>query len=242
MHLNQMQVQMQMSTIQMQVQMQMRPPRGIQMQVQMQMRPPRGIQIQVQMQMPHLHLQVQMHLHLNTSLIPIETYTYIYNIYDSHQYLFLFRQTTVEKSDDVVRVRNVNIFSRHLLLADQSRATVLTLPTMHCQSPANNLEATHKQRHQFIFMHFVAFSKLHAVSNIIDIYAWKFSGSKISAYFLPSNTYMTSLPERQTNKSIPHVMALNGVEQYLKLSAQPYGQPNAKYVHFCTCTRYLMCT
>ena len=29
---------------------------------------------------------------------------------------------------------------------------------------------------------------------------------------------------------------------YLKLSAQPYGQPNAKYVHFCTCTRYLMCT
>ena len=24
----------------------------------------------------------------------------------------------------------------------------------------------------------------------------------------------------------------------LKLSAQPYGQPNAKYVHFCTCTRY----
>ena len=28
----------------------------------------------------------------------------------------------------------------------------------------------------------------------------------------------------------------------LKLSAQPYGQPNAKYVHFCTCTRYLMCT
>ena len=30
--------------------------------------------------------------------------------------------------------------------------------------------------------------------------------------------------------------------KYLKLSAQPYGQPNAKYVHFCTCTRYLMCT
>ena len=30
--------------------------------------------------------------------------------------------------------------------------------------------------------------------------------------------------------------------QPLKLSAQPYGQPNAKYVHFCTCTRYLMCT
>ena len=29
---------------------------------------------------------------------------------------------------------------------------------------------------------------------------------------------------------------------FLKLSAQPYGQPNAKYVHFCTCTRYLMCT
>ena len=29
---------------------------------------------------------------------------------------------------------------------------------------------------------------------------------------------------------------------WLKLSAQPYGQPNAKYVHFCTCTRYLMCT
>ena len=28
----------------------------------------------------------------------------------------------------------------------------------------------------------------------------------------------------------------------LKLSAQPYGQPNAKYVHFCTCTRYIMCT
>ena len=28
----------------------------------------------------------------------------------------------------------------------------------------------------------------------------------------------------------------------LKLSAQPYGRPNAKYVHFCTCTRYLMCT
>ena len=28
----------------------------------------------------------------------------------------------------------------------------------------------------------------------------------------------------------------------LKLSAQPYGQPNAKYVHFCTFTRYLMCT
>ena len=28
----------------------------------------------------------------------------------------------------------------------------------------------------------------------------------------------------------------------LKLSAQPYDQPNAKYVHFCTCTRYLMCT
>ena len=28
----------------------------------------------------------------------------------------------------------------------------------------------------------------------------------------------------------------------LKLSAQPYGQPNAKYVHFCTYTRYLMCT
>ena len=28
----------------------------------------------------------------------------------------------------------------------------------------------------------------------------------------------------------------------LKLSAQPYGQPNAKYVHFCTCTIYLMCT
>ena len=28
----------------------------------------------------------------------------------------------------------------------------------------------------------------------------------------------------------------------LKLSAQPYGQPNAKYVRFCTCTRYLMCT
>ena len=29
---------------------------------------------------------------------------------------------------------------------------------------------------------------------------------------------------------------------YLKLSAQPYGQPNAKYVHFFACTRYLMCT
>ena len=28
----------------------------------------------------------------------------------------------------------------------------------------------------------------------------------------------------------------------LKLSAQPYGQPNAKYVHFCACTRYLLCT
>ena len=31
-------------------------------------------------------------------------------------------------------------------------------------------------------------------------------------------------------------------DKNLKLSAQPYGQPNAKYVHFCTCTRYLMCT
>ena len=29
---------------------------------------------------------------------------------------------------------------------------------------------------------------------------------------------------------------------FLKLSAQPYGRPNAKYVHFCTFTRYLMCT
>ena len=28
----------------------------------------------------------------------------------------------------------------------------------------------------------------------------------------------------------------------LKLSAQPYDQPKAKYVHYCTCTRYLMCT
>ena len=27
----------------------------------------------------------------------------------------------------------------------------------------------------------------------------------------------------------------------LKLSAQPYGRPNAKYAHFFTCTRYLMC-
>ena len=33
-----------------------------------------------------------------------------------------------------------------------------------------------------------------------------------------------------------------GLATRLKLSAQPYGQPNAKYVHFCTCTRYLMCT
>ena len=27
----------------------------------------------------------------------------------------------------------------------------------------------------------------------------------------------------------------------LKLSAQPYGRPNAKYAHFFTSTRYLMC-
>ena len=35
---------------------------------------------------------------------------------------------------------------------------------------------------------------------------------------------------------------ITSMPAYLKLSAQPYGQPNAKYVHFCTCTRYLMCT
>ena len=49
---------------------------------------------------------------------------------------------------------------------------------------------------------------------------------------------------RPAGRTIPRVLfADQNVFLYiLKLSAQPYGQPNAKYVHFCTCTRYLMCT
>ena len=49
---------------------------------------------------------------------------------------------------------------------------------------------------------------------------------------------LKNLKHSQRNKYV-HLFSSDGI---LKLSAQPYGQPNAKYVHFCTCTRYLMCT
>ena len=53
---------------------------------------------------------------------------------------------------------------------------------------------------------------------------------------LPFDHYLGDRYEREFNFN------LTTAGEVLKLSAQPYGQPNAKYVHFCTCTRYLMCT
>ena len=54
--------------------------------------------------------------------------------------------------------------------------------------------------------------------------------------------------ETEVNSSIVKLFPIRQIKflaikapDILKLSAQPYGRPNAKYAHFFTCTRYLMC-
>ena len=78
------------------------------------------------------------------------------------------------------------------------------------------------------------------------IFYYKLINNKLPLYFNTFNCQRNS--EIHTNNTRQrhalHITRTNHTfaQINLKLSAQPYGQPNAKYVHFCTCTRYLMCT